>query len=82
MVDTSSAAALCYVRWGRGGGGGKRSSIPRDKWGPGLKIKFFWLLGAQFSLKQRGGGGGGGPPGAPPLLDPPLNRILGRCVAL
>ena len=65
MVDTSSAAALCYVRWGGGGGGGggKRSSIPRDKWGPGLKIKFFWLL-------------------APPLLDPPLNRILGRCVAL
>ena len=51
MVDTSSAAAQCDVRWGAG----KRSSRPRDKWGPGLKRKFFWPLGAQFSLTQRGG---------------------------
>ena len=77
MVDTSSAAALCDVRWE--GGGGKRSSRPRDKWGPGLKRNFFWPLGAQFSLKQREGGR---PPRAPPLLDPPLNSTLGRCVAL
>ena len=79
MVDTSSAAALCDVRWEGGGGRGEAVIQTQRQMGARSQKKFFWPLGAQFSLKQREGGR---PPRAPPLLDPPLNSTLGRCVAL
>ena len=55
MVDTSSAAALCYVRWG--GGGGSGHPYPETNGGPVSKENFF----------GPSGGGGEGTPLDPPL---------------
>ena len=43
MVDTSSAAALCDVRWEWGGGGGGESGKPdpQTNGGPVTKENFF-----------------------------------------
>ena len=74
MVDTSSAAALCYVRLGGGGRGWVVIQTQRQMRARSQK-KIFLAPRAHFSLKQTGGGGGA-------LLDPPPNSILGCCVAL
>ena len=57
MVDTSSAAALCYVRLGGGGRGWVVIQTQRQMRARSQK-KIFLAPRAHFSLKQTGGGGG------------------------
>ena len=65
MVDTSSAAALCYVRLGGGGGGRGWVVIQTQRqMRARSQKKIFLAPRAHFSLKQTGGGGGGGPFGS------------------